>query len=194
MGLAQFFRLSCIECKWHIKFCTSKEYCRTEPTSERKGYEINSKEGKFIKTLHGKKYLPDHLKTLKTQHLNGSKLHLNRRGAPVLQTPCKFLSRNFNWCFEENSAKIAIASSNAPQSDKESTSEQNQTTNEENTNIRPKNVNKLIIAHLNINSLRNKFEFLISQIKDNVNVLMISETKLKKLNKKLKKNESFPTN
>ena len=90
MSLAQFFRLPCIECKWHIKFCTSKEYCRTEPTSERKGYEINSKEGKFIKTLHGKKYLPDHLKTLKTQHLNGSKLHLNRRGlqTPVLQTPC----------------------------------------------------------------------------------------------------------
>lgn len=27
-------------------------------------------------------------KSLKTQHLNGSKLHLNRRGAPSLQTPC----------------------------------------------------------------------------------------------------------
>ena len=47
-----------------------------------------------------------------------------------------------------------------------------------------KNVNKLIIAHLNINSLRNKFEFLISLIKNNVYVLMISETKL---------DESFPT-
>ena len=47
-----------------------------------------------------------------------------------------------------------------------------------------KNVNKLIIAHLNINSLRNKFEFLISLIKDNIDVLMISETKL---------NESFQT-
>ena len=40
-------------------------------------------------------YLIDHLKTLKTQHLNGSKLHLNRRG--VLQnTLCKFLSKIFN--------------------------------------------------------------------------------------------------
>ena len=28
-------------------------------------------------------YLIDHSKTLKTQHLNGSKLHLNRRGAPI---------------------------------------------------------------------------------------------------------------
>ena len=42
-------------------------------------------------------YLIDHSKTLKTQHLYGSKLHLNRRGAPILQnTLCKFLSKNFN--------------------------------------------------------------------------------------------------
>ena len=47
-----------------------------------------------------------------------------------------------------------------------------------------KNVNKLILAHLNINSLRNKFQFLISLIKDNIDVLMISETKL---------DGSFPT-
>ena len=51
--------------------------------------------------------------------------------------------------------------------------------------LRLKNVNKLIIAHLNTNSLRNKFEFLISPIKGNIDdVLMISETKL---------DESFPT-
>ena len=41
--------------------------------------------------------LIDHSKTLKTQYLNGSKLHLNRRSAPVLQnTLCKFLSKIFN--------------------------------------------------------------------------------------------------
>ena len=51
--------------------------------------------------------------------------------------------------------------------------------------IRLKNVNKPMIAHLNINSLRNKFEFLISLSEDNLDVLMISETKL---------DESFPTN
>ena len=39
-------------------------------------------------------YLTEHSKTLKTQHLNGSKLHLNRRGAPILQnTVCKLLSK-----------------------------------------------------------------------------------------------------
>ena len=42
-------------------------------------------------------YLTDHSKTLKTQHLNGSKLYLNRRGAPILQnTVCNFLSKIFN--------------------------------------------------------------------------------------------------
>ena len=42
-------------------------------------------------------YLIDHSTTLKTQHLNGSKLHLHRRDAPNIQnTLCKFLSNNFN--------------------------------------------------------------------------------------------------
>ena len=47
--------------------------------------------------MEGDIYLIDHSKILKTQHLNGSKLHLNRRGAPILQnTVCKFLSKIFN--------------------------------------------------------------------------------------------------
>ena len=43
--------------------------------------------------------------------------------------------------------------------------------------MRIKHVNKLIIAHLNINSLRNKFEFLVEFIRGKVDILMISETK-----------------
>ena len=39
-------------------------------------------------------------------------------------------------------------------------------------------MNKVIFAHLNINSIRNKFEELISQVKGTVDVLMISETKI----------------
>ena len=37
---------------------------------------------------------------------------------------------------------------------------------------------KLIIAHLNINALRNKFEFLANQIKGKVDLLVVSETDL----------------
>ena len=44
--------------------------------------------------------------------------------------------------------------------------------------LRKDNLNKLIFAHLNINSIRNKFELLSEQIKGNVEVLMISETKI----------------
>ena len=54
-------------------------------------------------------YLIDHSKT---QHLNGSKLHLNSRGARILQNiVCNFLSNISNWCFEENSVKIATVTS-----------------------------------------------------------------------------------
>ena len=51
---------------------------------------------------------------------------------------------------------------------------------EENTNlnfIRKGNFNRLALAHININSIRNKFDILVQQITNNVDVLMISETK-----------------
>ena len=41
-----------------------------------------------------------------------------------------------------------------------------------------------IFAQININSIRNKFEFVASQIINNVDVLLVSETKL---------DDSFPT-
>ena len=44
--------------------------------------------------------------------------------------------------------------------------------------IRIKNANRLIIGHLNVNSLRNKFEILEELIKDKIDIFLISETKL----------------
>ena len=44
--------------------------------------------------------------------------------------------------------------------------------------LRSDNSNKLIFAHININSIRNKFEFLSTQVKGNIDVLMVSETKI----------------
>ena len=38
--------------------------------------------------------------------------------------------------------------------------------------------NKLIFAHVIINFIRNKFEFLSAQVKGNMDVLMVSETKI----------------
>ena len=51
--------------------------------------------------------------------------------------------------------------------------------------LRSKNEDRLIIAHLNINFLRNKFEALKSLVYGKVDILEISETKL---------DESFPIN
>ena len=44
--------------------------------------------------------------------------------------------------------------------------------------IRSHNTNKIIIAELNINSIRNKFEQLVENIDKNVDILLIVETKL----------------
>ena len=44
--------------------------------------------------------------------------------------------------------------------------------------IRLDNLKKLVIVHLNINFIRNKFDFLVGKIKGDVDILMISETKL----------------
>ena len=50
---------------------------------------------------------------------------------------------------------------------------------------RIKNVNKVILAHLNINSIRNKFSCLKELVSDKIDVLVIEETKL---------DETFPEN
>lgn len=39
------------------------------------------------------------------------------------------------------------------------------------------NLKKLVSAHLNINSIRNKFELISEQFISNIEVLMVSETK-----------------
>ena len=44
--------------------------------------------------------------------------------------------------------------------------------------IRKNNVNRLIIAHINYNTLNNKFESLKLLVKDNIDILVITETKL----------------
>ena len=45
-------------------------------------------------------------------------------------------------------------------------------------NIRPKNMKRLIFADLNINSIRNKFDSLVTVAKENIDVFFISEINL----------------
>ena len=50
--------------------------------------------------------------------------------------------------------------------------------------IRKKNSNHLIVAQLSINSIKNKFDSLVEMVKENVDILLMSETKI---------DSSFPT-
>ena len=50
--------------------------------------------------------------------------------------------------------------------------------------IRIRNLNKIVVGHLNITSIRNKFNFITHEVKGSIDILMISETKL---------DESFPS-
>ena len=50
-------------------------------------------------------------------------------------------------------------------------------------NIKLKNANKIVFGHLNVNSLRNKFQCLKDVIGQNIDIFLVPETKL---------NESFP--
>ena len=52
-------------------------------------------------------------------------------------------------------------------------------------NIRLSNVNRLIVAQLNINSLRNKLDALIGIVSGKLDIFVLTETKL---------NETFPKN
>ena len=52
------------------------------------------------------------------------------------------------------------------------------------SSLRRKNLNRVILAQLNINSIRNKFDLIAEWIKGKVDVLMISEIKI---------DESFPS-
>ena len=40
------------------------------------------------------------------------------------------------------------------------------------------NSGKLVFAHININSIRNKFEFVSTQVNGNIDVLTVSKTKI----------------
>ena len=56
-------------------------------------------------------------------------------------------------------------------------SNENEFSREKLKSLRITNLNRIIIARININSIRNKFDALVSGIRGNVDILMISETK-----------------
>ena len=119
--------------------------------------------------------------TITVRHLNASKLHLKERGTQVLSNVfAEAISNMTNWQFVLHS----LASDNR----------KNRNTNDYDENkakfkageicgnnlnaIRKRNINRLIIGQLNINSLRNKFESVVQRVTGNIDILIVSETKL----------------
>ena len=121
-------------------------------------------------------YLIDHSKKIKPNHLNKGKLHLNKNGSNILsRTFVNEISRVFNWRVADNNSSINIKGCyTRVLHDINKVSDCNNTLK----SLRKDNFVKLIFAHLNIDSIRNKFELFSQQIIGNVDVLMISETKI----------------
>ena len=121
------------------------------------------------------------------RHLNNSKLHLNLKGSAKL-------SDVFINSIKKMYPIWSPHTQSRPSHDKDLTLIRNKLTdditdcalekgnNSENfkyylSSLRGKNLNRVILAQLNINSIRNKFDLLAEGIKGKVDVLMISETK-----------------
>ena len=114
---------------------------------------------------------------IKEEHLGIKKLHRNRKGNSIFaknllncingNLDFNLLGDNISETENVSNASTAIVS-NAKSAPKD---------------IRVSNINRLIFGHLNINSFRNKFDFLCEQIKGSIDIFMISESKL---------DESFP--
>ena len=125
---------------------------------------------------------------IKKKHIGKDGLHLNRNGSIILKMNvlkqhttfnpylCTFENEYEEALWDELGSKVEI---NNNQSEREILSGDIRVLNE----IRIKYVNNVVIGHLNIKSLANKFDKLKSIIKDTLDVLVVVETKI---------DESFP--
>ena len=128
--------------------------------------------------------------------LTNSGLHLNRTGYGKLAInfikKMKTLSRNW-WsldsfcCSPNNCHKVSYKITEFDKGktrDKEHNSSQSAKINESGNNlsildrVRLNQADRLIIGHLNINFLRNKFERLRKIVQDKLDILLVSETKV----------------
>ena len=122
----------------------------------------------------------DHGNTINTRHVNGSKLLLNKKGTRVLLNNFKEAISNILH------GQILLHSSYNGNNGKDNHDSNDYIVKplrsirdvQSLNNILMRNMNRIIIARLNINSPRNKFENLQEQINGNVDILLILETKL----------------
>ena len=125
-----------------------------------------------------------------SKHLSQKGLHLNESGSRRLAINflerIKKFSKNERYAsiVEEDELAICSKTSNLSNNHIESKKEKNKRQNINLKSLREENPDRPIFAQINLNSIRNKFQFLASQIINNVDVMLVSETKL---------DDSFPT-
>ena len=125
------------------------------------GQEVNT----HLKDMCKEKniYLIDNTNKIKAEHLNKGRLRLNKRGDNVLgsSTFVSELSRILTWQHDKNNTGFTVEECN---SDKTNVDQKVTDGNRVLKSLRCNNLNKLVFAHLNINSIRNKFELLLSKL------------------------------
>ena len=106
---------------------------------------------------------------------------MNKNGSKILSNDfIGEISKVFNWQYERDKPKAVPGERIF---NKTLSAKTYSDCNSKLKDMRSDNINKLLFAHLNINSIRNKFEIQAQQVKEKTNISMISETK---------NEESFP--
>ena len=125
-------------------------------------------------------FLIDNSRKIKAQYLNKGKLHLTKYGSRVLSNNfVNEISKVFDCQIDRGNSKVNAGECNF---EDDLTAKKHNVCNITLETIRSDNGKKLIFAHLKINPVRNKSEFLATQVKGKIDVLKISETKTDFLN------------
>ena len=115
------------------------------------------------------------------KHLDRRRLHLIEKGSFILgKTFLDHMKFLFDWndnhdCVNERKKRESISLKKSIQNN------ENEFFAEKLKSLRIANLNRIIIAQININSVRNKFDALVSGIRGNVDILMISMNSLQGL-------------
>ena len=110
---------------------------------------------------------------VKEFHLGKGKLHLNKKGnSTFAKNLLHHINRTYWSFFPYDLVTVNVGLSDTLEKAKSGTNSSLQT-------LRKDNLNKLISAHLNINSVRNKFDSLADVIKYNIDILIFQKLKWK---------------
>ena len=120
-------------------------------------------------------YLIGNTNQIKAHHLSKGS-NVNKRGSNVLSsTFVNELSMILTWQRDKNNTGFNVEQCN---SDETNVDQKVTDGSKVLKSLRCNNLSQLAFAHLNINSIRNKLEFLSEHVRCNVDVLMVSENKI----------------